>query len=537
MAKPISSAMQKQIQELRLQGFSLHAIANALGKERRVIRRYLPDDDPHKIHSEVKPSRKDQELWHLSVHWELVREEQKKGVPINVLWKEHAPTISYSQFWRHLRKQLPARVQPTLFLEHQPAQKVQVDYVEGIDIVDRNSGEITETHLFCGVLPFSSYTFGEFVLSQKKESFLSSHQKMFSFFGGVTPYVIVDNLKSGVAKAHRYDPDANPAYCDLGNHYGFAVLPARPRKPRDKPSVESAAGLIQRSFYATVRNRTFYSLPELNGAFREYLQDLNGRIMKDYGVSRADRFAKEKPLLKPLPETPFEIADWKHAKVHPDCHIQFEKNFYSVPFQWTGSEVRVRFTEKTVTIFGEDSEALACHARVEGVHRHSTQMAHYPPEAANVAFYNVDQAKREAAQIGGETKGLVDHLLDRPYPLQYLRRVQGIVRLIKSGRVSKEALEHACKTALSFKNTRLAYIQQVAQFYQTHGAKPVLVRPLRDTTTLFLHHPERKDSHDGTNPTDQLSLKTPGAAQFSSEKASGGDESGSESPRLFETLA
>ena len=171
---------------------------------------------------------------------------------------------------------------------------------------------------------------------------------MFGFFGGVTPYVVVDNLKSGVNRAHLYDPDVNPVYCDFANHMGFAVLPARPFKARDKASGESNIGVIQRGFFQEVRNRTFYSLSELNACFRDYLKRLNHSVMKDYGISRAQRFEEEKKVLKPLPPSRFEMSEWHSAKVHPDCHIQVEKNFYSLPFVYrrlgsVPARERVRF--------------------------------------------------------------------------------------------------------------------------------------------------------------------------------------------------
>lgn len=527
MAKSISPNMQKQIQELRSRGFSIRRIAEALRiTDRRTVRRYLSNEDPHKIHPSPKPEPTPDECWHQAVDWEKVEQEARRGVPIKTLWQEQAPQTIYVTFWRHLQERMPTSVNPTIVLEHKPAQKVQVDYVDGIEIVNRLTGEIAKTYLFCGVLPFSSYTFGEFVLGQNKQSFLRSHQNMFLFFGGVTPYVVIDNLKAGVTRAHIYDPDVNQAFCELGNHYGFAVLPARPRSPKDKASVESTANVIQRGFYARVRDRVFYSLAELNGAFREYLNQLNHQIMKDYGISRADRFETEKPLLKPLPETPFELADWKFAKVHPDCHIQFEKNFYSVPFSHVGKEVRVRFTDKRVEIFGkDDQETLACHVRLKGIHRYATNMSHYPQPAANVAFYNVDQAKREVAMIGPETKQIVDQLFNNPYPLQYLRRVQGIIRLVKSGRVTKEALEYACKIAKNFKNTRLSYIQQVAVYYQQNGARPVSATPRRSADTVFLHHNqnERNECH-GTNQTTYIQAEASGPIRQCGETAPGSHE-------------
>jgi transposase len=172
--------------------------------------------------------------------------------------------ISYRQFWSEFRKRRPVTKPVTIKLHHNPGEKAQVDFCDGISLVCKETGMTTKTHLFVAVLPFSAMPFAEFCLNQKLDSFIDLHQKAFVSFGGVPSYVVPDNLKSGVSKAHRYDPDTNPTYCDYANHAGFAVLPARPYSPKDKASVESHIGLIQRGFFTKVRNQIFHSLFDLN---------------------------------------------------------------------------------------------------------------------------------------------------------------------------------------------------------------------------------------------------------------------------------
>jgi hypothetical protein len=244
---------------------------------------------------------------------------------------------------------------------------------------------------------------------------------MFAYFGGVTPYVVVDNLKSGVNRADLYDPDVNATYCDFANHMGFAVLPARPRKPRDKGSGESHIGVVQRGFFQEVRNRVFYSLQDLNEALRDYLQRLNHAVMKDYGVSRSERFAEEKKQLKPLPASPFELSDWRQAKVHPDCHIQVEKNFYSVPFIYVGQKVRVRLTDKIVEVFSEDSQPLTAHTRLRGIGQFSTYDFHYPEKKLSVVRFEVRHAQSQAKLLGPHVEQLVEQLFSTSHPLRHLR--------------------------------------------------------------------------------------------------------------------
>jgi uncharacterized protein YjiS (DUF1127 family) len=349
------------------------------------------------------------------------------------------------------------------------------------------TGNKTLTQFFLGVLPFSSYTFGEFVLDQKLSTFIGVQSRMFAYFGGITPYVVVDNLKSGVNKADLYDPDVNPTYCDFANHMGFAVLPARPRKPRDKGSGETHIGVVQRGFFQEVRNRVFYSLHELNQTLRDYLQRLNHEVMKDYGVSRSQRFEEEQKQLKSLPPSPFELSEWRQAKVHPDCHIQVEKNFYSVPFLYVGQKVRVRLTEKIVEVFSEDSQPLTAHTRLKGIGQFSTYDFHYPEKKLSVARFEVRHAQHQAKQLGPHVEQLVDQLFSGSHPLRHLRRVQGILRLAKRYPITAEALDHACQRALTFNKTRLAYIKDCARYFVAHGHRPTLLTPKRKPDTVHLH--------------------------------------------------
>ena len=498
-AKRKSRAMQDQILELRARGYAIRAIARALKIHRDTVRAYLPEEDlHHKPHEPVSGSENNKlgEAWQSYVPWDDLRHQHRRGVSLKVLWQEVCPEVDYLRFWREFRRRHPGFPEPVLRLRHQPGERAQIDYCDGIEVVDLKTGEKLKTQLFVGVLPFSSYTFAEFVWDQKLASFIRSQQHMFFFFGGVTPYVVPDNLKSGVTRAHLYDPDANRTYCEFGNHMGFAVLPARPRTPRDKGAVEAAVGILQETFFARVRHRVFTSLFELNQALNAYLHELNSAVMKDYGVSRLDRFEEERKYLKPLPPSEFVFTEWKSAKVHPDCHIQVGKNFYSVPHAYVGHVLRVRVSAKLLEVFTEDAEPVAAHPRLTGEHRYATDHRHYPEAKLATASFDIHQALAMAKRIGPETEKLVEHLFSLSHPLKYLRRVQGILRLVERKRVSICALEYACKISLTHQNTRFATVEAIAQHYDHHGPRPVIaqsLKPQRDEQTLFLHQTERKN--------------------------------------------
>ena len=481
----VSILMQKQILELHSKGYTNRKIARVLKVGRNTVKKVLARGEL------IAPGAAVPE-WAKVIDWEKVRLEVSRGVQLNVLAKEHAEgQVSYVQFWRQFYKNYPHVPQVTMRLTHPPGERTQFDYSEGIDIVDLDTGEIRKTALFCGVMAMSSYTYGEFTMTMKREELTRSMENAFRFFGGVTPYVTVDNQKAAINKADWYDPDVNPTFVDFANHWNFAVIPARPVRPRDKGANESGIGVVQRQFYQEVRDRTFYSLDELNITFREYLERLNNAKMKDWGVSRGERFEGEKHLLKPCPDQNWEQSEWRTAKVHADCHVQFMKKFYSVPYRFVGREVRVRITTKMIDIFDQDLNALAVHIKLIGRETHSTDPRHYPEEKLALTQFSVQVALREAEKIGPETLKVVSILLEGSFPLKYLRRVQGILRLKQSNKVTTHAIEHACKLAQTFSKLNYGYIKATAEHFDKTGNRPVIVRsaPKRDPAEIYLHNP------------------------------------------------
>jgi transposase len=481
--------MQNQILELHRQGRSIRAIAKIVHKDRRTISRIIARGEA------IAPNLTMPD-WATAIDWTKVRLEVSRGVQFNILAREHAgDKISYVQFWRHFHKKYPELPVVTMRLTHKPGEKCFFDYTDGIDIVNPSTGEVTSTSLFCGVMAMSSYTWGEFTLTQRRDELTRSMERAFRYFGGVTPYVTVDNQKAAVDKADWYDPDVNPTFVDFANHWGFAVIPARPYRPRDKGANESGIGVIQKQFYQEVRDRTFYSLDELNCAFSEYLKRLNTSVMKDWGVSRSDRFCGESSLLKACPLANWEQSEWRAAKVHADCHVQVLKKFYSVPYQYVGREIRVRVTAKLVEVFDQDLNPLAAHARLLGKETHSTDPRHYPEEKLALTQFSVQQAIKEAQKIGPQTTKLVSELLSGSYPLKYLRRVQGILRLFQTARVSVAALEHACKMGLTFNKHQFPYIQATAQYYDRNGNRPTAVKspPVREVSSIYLHNINKQE--------------------------------------------
>jgi transposase len=238
------------------------------------------------------------------------RELKRKGVTLFLLWEEykaaHPQGFHYSWFCQHYRA-WAAKVDVVMRQRHRAGETLFVDYAgQKAAVVDRHTGEIQEAEVFVAVLGASSYTYAEATWTQSLPDWIGSHQRAFAYIGGVPESVVVDNLKSGVTKPHRYEPDINPTYAEMAAHYAVAVLPARVRKPRDKAKAEVAVQIVERWILARLRLQTFFSLDELNGAIAELLPLLNERPFKKLPGSRRTLFEQlDRPALAPLPTQPY----------------------------------------------------------------------------------------------------------------------------------------------------------------------------------------------------------------------------------------
>jgi len=481
--------MREQIIALHENGHGKKAIARMLGISRNTVKGILES-------SRAAPQSPDRSTaaspvgdWSDQTDWSAIQcELGKKYATIKAIHLEYAPAgISYLRFWRALQKRFPDCVEDKarIRFHYKPGERVEIDYCDGFNVVDPTTGSSRKTHLFCAVSSSSDYTYGEFCFTQRRDEFIAAQERMHAYFGGVFRYAVIDNLKSGVRSAHIYDPDLNPVYVDFANHMGFAVTPARPVTPRDKPAIETAVGVIQRQFFAVHRNRVFTSLRELNESFRGYLEEMNHSSMKDYGVSRAVRFEEEKAHLKPLPDHPFEISEFRKCKVHPDCHVQVDRNFYSVPYALIGQTLRVKVTPRLIQIFNGDHESIAVHSRKTGIGKFSTEETHYPLQKLAAARFDIQLLRRDAGRIGPHTSELIEGLVTGSHPLRYLRRCQGILRLAKT--CTPQAIEHACHQATLFNRPRLAYITDCARRFDLYGNRPVSTKtPERDLSSVYL---------------------------------------------------
>lgn len=387
----------------------------------------------------------------LPVWAEIHRELKRKGVTLTLLWEEyrsqHPGGYQYSRFC-DLYREWCGKLATSMRQIHKAGEKMFVDYAgQTLPIVDRSTGEIRAAQIFVAVLGASSYTFAEATWSQALADWIGSHTRALGFFGGVPQIIVPDNLKSGVNKPCRFEPDINSTYNDLAQHYGTAVIPARVRKPKDKAKAEVAVQIVERWILARLRNRTFFSLAEANVAIAGLLEDLNHRPFKKLPGSRLEAFeALDQPALRSLPEAPYEFAEWKTARVNIDYHIEVLGHYYSVPYQLLKQQVTVRLTATTIECFHKGNR-VASHRRSEQKGRHSTVTEHMPKAHQEYAGWDAKRLVGWAATAGTDTAALVEKILaSRAHPQQGFRAALGLMRLGKLH--GHERLDAACKRAL-----------------------------------------------------------------------------------------
>ncbi len=368
------------------------------------------------------------------------------------LWLEyrekHPDGYQYTQFCEHYRR-WRGKLDYCMRQEHRAGEKLFIDYSDGLRIVDLATGELLPTQLFVAVWGASNHTYAEATLSQSLPNWIGSHVRAFEYFGCVPRMLVPDNLKSGVSKACCYEPEMNPTYAEMAEHYGCAVLPARPLKPRDKAKVENGVLVSQRWILAVLRERTFYSLAEMNGAIRECLERLNTRTMRRIGKSRREIFETlDRPSALVLPPKPYEYAEWRKARVNIDYHIEVDGHFYSVPFQLLRERLDVRLTATTIEVLHK-SERVAAHARSFVRGQPSTLKEHMPPSHRAYAEWSPSRFIQWASRTGVATAKLVEKILSsRTYPEQSYRACMGIMRLTRQYDPSR--VEAAARRALEY---------------------------------------------------------------------------------------
>jgi transposase len=383
------------------------------------------------------------------IHQELKR----KGVTLSLLWEEYraahpGEAYRYSQFCL-LYHRFAAGLKRSMRQVHRAGEKLFIDYSgQTVPVIDAATGEIRRAEIFVAVLGASSYTYAEASLSQQLPDWIASHVRCFEFLGAIPALLVPDQLKSAIRQACRYEPQATSTYEDLARHYGTAILPARPARPRDKAPVEAGVQLVQRWILARLRNRQFFSLAELNAAIRPLLDELNNRPFKKLQGSRRSAFeAIERPAMGALPAQRYEFAQWKKALVGIDYHVEVAGHYYSVPHSLVKQRVDVRITASIVECFFKGKRA-ASHARSAKRGGHTTLADHMPESHRKHMQWTPGRLLNWALSIGPATREVVKWQLEnRPHPEQGYRACLGLLNLAKHH--GEARLEAACRRALA----------------------------------------------------------------------------------------
>ena len=398
------------------------------------------------------------------IHAELKQRGNEK-LTLSLLWQEykaeHPHGYQQTQFFEYYAR-WKKRLAVSMRQEHRAGEKAFVDYCDGIAILDIRTGEKKTTELFVGCLGASSYTYAEASFSQDLPSWLLSHVRMFEYFEGVPGAVVPDNLKSGVKRTDRYEPEINPSYQDMATHYGTCVLPARVRKPKDKAKVEAAVLVAQRWILARLRNRIFHTLSEMNAAIRECLEIINHRTMRGIGKSRHALWQElDRPALKALPATRYEFAAWCKSKLQINYHIRVDEHFYSAPYTLIHKELWCRSTAETIEIFHQGIR-VAAHPRSFIQFKYTTDKAHMPIAHRSVAEWTPERITRWAAQIGPKAAEVVDHIMKtKAHPEQGFNAALGVIRL--ADRFTSARLEKACARSIEIASSSYKTIKSMLE--------------------------------------------------------------------------
>jgi len=382
----------------------------------------------------------------------ILAERRKPGVTLELLHLEylerHPDGYRYTRFCDLYRRWLKRR-DLSMRQVHRAGDKCFVDYAgQRPRLIDPTTGEVVEVELFVAGLGASNYTYAEATRTQQVPDWIASHARAFAFFGGVTSAVVCDQLKSGVVLACRYEPGLQRTYEEFAEHYGTAILPARPARPRDKAKIEVAVQIAERWILARLRHETFFSLGALNARIAELLADLNARRMRLYGASRRELFERlDQPALRPLPAEPFVYGEWIKARVNIDYHVEVHHHYYSVPYDLAHEVVEIRVSATTVEALHR-GQRVAAHPRDDTRGRHTTNPAHMPKAHQHHLEWTPSRLIQWAATIGPQTAALVAAILaDRPHPEQGYRSCLGLLRL--SRRDGAARLEAACARAVA----------------------------------------------------------------------------------------
>jgi len=483
--KRISMTKIREIVRLKEHaGLSLRKISQVTGVSRPVVSETINridesglnysrlqelSDSQLKVYLAPQNGKKSSKADQLKIKFPSYAAELKRtGVTLRLLWEEYLQEnpdgLKYTQFCYHFQ-QWKQDEKVSKHIDHKAGDKMMVDYAgDKMFLTSRKTGEKQAVEVFVAILPASQLTYVESTLMQDQESFMRSTERAIRYFGGVPSAIVPDNLKSGVLKADLYEPVLNPLYADFAEYYRTAVVPARARKPKDKAPAENAVKIIYTRIYAALRNRTFYSLDELNQAIREKLEDHNNKPLDKMEVSRRELFEMvEKGTLKSLPLSTYPLKYFQNnSRVQFNYHVELkeDKHHYSVPHFLKGKKVKIIYDDRNVAIYHENIRIVQ-HQRNRSNFKYTTVRDHMPPNHRFEDDWNPDKLKWWAGNVGEDTRRAVEHILEsKPYPQQAYKSCLGVLSLAQ--KYGHDVLNYACRKAWNMERIHYQFIKEQA---------------------------------------------------------------------------
>jgi transposase len=384
------------------------------------------------------------------------------------MWKEYISKnpggIGRSQFSVHYNRWCK-KVNPVMHINHKAGDKMFVDYAgKTLQIVNKESGEVSEVQFFVAILGSSQYTYAEAIASQGKEDFISSTQNALHFFGGVPAAIVPDNLKSAVIKSNKYEPTLNETFLDFAEHYGTTILPARSYKPRDKSLVEGMVKILYTRVYSTLRDKTFFSVKEINEAIRLALEVHNSTHFSGKPYSRRDLFNDlEKEALLPLPGRRYELKQQSFATVMINGHVLLsqDRHYYSIPYQFIRKKVKLLYSSSQVEVFYKYNR-IAVHQRDKKPYSYTTITDHLASTHKFITEWTPQRFINWAESIDGNVKEYIIRILEKKqHPEQAYKSCMGVLSFAR--KVGEQRLAGACKRAIEYNMYSYRTVQTILE--------------------------------------------------------------------------
>jgi transposase len=424
--------------------------------------------------------------------WNLVHKHmQARHQTLIQLWEEYclsnpADAYCYSQFTHYYREHVE-KIDVTMRKTYYGGETLFVDYAgRTIPWYDEVQNITCYAQIFVAVMGCSNHTFVHASKTQNLEDWIDAHIKMFEFFGGSTQVIVPDNLRSAVSKAGSF-PIINRSYLECIRHYGGVVDPARVRHPKDKAKVEAGVLFISRWILTILSRRKFFSIDEINIAIRELLEKFNNRKFKRLPGTRRSRFEElDKPLLKRLPDEPFQFAEWvSEQKVPSDYHIYVFQHAYSVPYELVSEKVEARVTLRTVEIF-HLSKRVAIHDRSDEKGGFTTNPAHRPANHQFYVSHNLEYFQKWAERIGPASVQIVQaQFKNKPNHSNLAQKA--CMELEKRCKAyGEDKFESACQRAIDIGSLTVKSVRSILQhrlYTGTNDSPP----PIQSELPLHYH--------------------------------------------------